>query len=156
MCGDPTDLNMGYAHCHLIFKFPFIELFANSDLSNCFKFAQALGSPPGRAVAGGDWEGSRGYKLELTTRASANLLLCLPRNLYDIGNPYCPLRPSATSPRVRGKGLCKFDKQSDKLWFSSQGPMGGAHYFNSWRSHTSIIHQRSDFNIHYSFAPTER
>ena len=49
-----------------------------------------------------------------------------------------------------------YHEQADKLKLAFRLSWAIAHHFNPWRSHTSIIHQRSDFNIHYSFALTER
>ena len=49
-----------------------------------------------------------------------------------------------------------YHEQADKLKLAFRLSWALAHHFNPWRSHTSIIHQRSDFNIHYSFALTER
>ena len=49
-----------------------------------------------------------------------------------------------------------YHEQADKLKLVFRLSWAIAHHFNPWRSHTSIIHQRSDFNIHYSFAPPER
>ena len=70
--------------------------------------------------------------------------------------------PSVTAPPCHlplhkgGFSAYRIGKQFDKLKLAFRLSWAIAHHFNPWRSHTSIIHQRSDFNIHYSFALTER